>query len=190
MTKTKVICLYGGPGTGKSTNAARLFTYLKDQGREVELVNEYVKQWAWEGRQPKTLDQFYIFAKQAQKEYSLFGKVDFLVTDCPIPVCSFYASRYCGPRMGALFAEMMAVYFQECQELGVVHSHVFLDRVKPFSSLGRFHDEKEAREIDSSLRGFMDSWLLPYESYEGSKVGMKTFLTEHNLWREPNAQEY
>jgi len=47
---TRVINLLGGPGVGKSTAAAKLFAKYKDEGKSVELVREYVKDWAWEGR--------------------------------------------------------------------------------------------------------------------------------------------
>ena len=34
---TTIINLYGGPGTGKSTSAAQLYAFLKQQGMEVTL---------------------------------------------------------------------------------------------------------------------------------------------------------
>ena len=37
----KVINLYGGPGTGKSTTAAALFALIKREGYNVELVTEF-----------------------------------------------------------------------------------------------------------------------------------------------------
>lgn len=48
--KTRVITLWGGPGSGKSTMAAEIYARLKRQLCNVEMVREYVKGWAWEGR--------------------------------------------------------------------------------------------------------------------------------------------
>jgi pantothenate kinase len=45
-TKTTIINVYGGPGAGKSTSAAYLYYLLKVAGKNVELVREYVKDWA------------------------------------------------------------------------------------------------------------------------------------------------
>jgi nucleoside-triphosphatase THEP1 len=45
---TTIINLYGWPGVGKSALVAKTFTTMKDIGYNVELVSEYVKQWAWE----------------------------------------------------------------------------------------------------------------------------------------------
>jgi len=56
---TTVINLWGGPGTGKSTSAAHLFGMAKIAGVNAELVQEYVKSWAWEGRTIHSFDQLY-----------------------------------------------------------------------------------------------------------------------------------
>lgn len=50
---TKVINLYGGPGTGKSSTAGMLFAHLKLRGVNCEYVQEYAKDAAWEGRPKK-----------------------------------------------------------------------------------------------------------------------------------------
>lgn len=44
----KIICLYGGPGAGKTTTSAGLFFKLKSMGHTCELNREYVKDWVWE----------------------------------------------------------------------------------------------------------------------------------------------
>jgi tRNA uridine 5-carbamoylmethylation protein Kti12 len=82
--KTTIINLYGGPGTGKSTSAAYLYYILKAEGHNVELVREYVKDWAWEGRQISTYDQIYFLGKQVRRESLLYGKVDWIITDSPV----------------------------------------------------------------------------------------------------------
>jgi len=37
----KIVCLWGGPGTGKSTTCAGLFSKLKQQKFNVEMNREY-----------------------------------------------------------------------------------------------------------------------------------------------------
>ena len=84
MKTKRIICLYGGPGTGKSTTCAGLYYKLKMTGYNAEMNREYVKEWVWEGRNIQTGDQTYFFAKQARKErlYILQG-LDFIITDSP-----------------------------------------------------------------------------------------------------------
>ena len=43
------INIYGGPGVGKSTLAASIFAFMKKRGDNVELVQEFVKQFAYLG---------------------------------------------------------------------------------------------------------------------------------------------
>ena len=58
------ICLYAGPGAGKSTTAAWLFSQLKMQDYDIELVTEYVKQWTYTKRLPVGFEQMLILANQ------------------------------------------------------------------------------------------------------------------------------
>ena len=46
--KTKIINIFGNPGSGKSTIAAYLFTALKSRNIEVELVTETAKDLVWD----------------------------------------------------------------------------------------------------------------------------------------------
>ena len=94
------INLWGGPSAGKSRTAARLFSDLKDwksnsaSALEVELVREYVKDWAWTGRSIEGWDQLHIFSEQLRREETLLRNgVDVIVTDCPIGLNAFYAQH-------------------------------------------------------------------------------------------------
>jgi len=170
---TTVINLYGGPGTGKSTYAAFLFSLLKQKGLDAELVTEYVKQWAWDGKQPVNYDQFYLFGKQAKKEYSLFGKVDYVVTDSPMLVCAYYSGLYGTPEQGTLFRHMYQTYIKMCEASGVEIKHYFLKRLKPYNPKGRFQNEQQAKDIDLELKIFMKSLGIKFEEIDGSKEALE-----------------
>lgn len=43
-----VVNLFGAPGAGKSTGAARIFSNLKMAGINAELVTEFAKDKVWE----------------------------------------------------------------------------------------------------------------------------------------------
>src|SRR6266850_242904 len=91
----KIICLWGGPGTGKSTTAAGVFNLLKKAGYNAEMNREYIKDWVWEGRKISDGDQVYITAKQLKKERTYIQKqLDFIVTDSPVALCTFYGDIY------------------------------------------------------------------------------------------------
>ena len=44
----KVINIFGGPGTGKSVTAAKLFAELKIQNKNCELITEYAKELVYD----------------------------------------------------------------------------------------------------------------------------------------------
>jgi hypothetical protein len=149
---TQVINLYGGPGTGKSTSAALLFAMLKMAGKNAELVREYVKEWAWEGRQPGEFDQLYFMGKQIRKESLLYGKVDWIVTDSPVLLGVYYSQEYAPELIAEAVKKTATNFYDHAHRAKVVHHHVFLERSKQYNPAGRYQTEEEAKKIDVSLR--------------------------------------
>ena len=84
MRKTLVINLFGGPGVGKSTMCASIFSKLKILGFECEMATEYVKDIVWEESFKKLENQIYIFGKQHARVHRLLNKVDIVITDSPL----------------------------------------------------------------------------------------------------------
>lgn len=158
---TTIINLYGGPGIGKSTLAAKVFAAMKDAGCSVELVSEYIKQWAWEDRIPVDYDQFYIFGHQTKREHRLFDKVDYIVTDSPVMLVAYYTMLFGTPHQSVLFRSMYLTYLDMCHKKGHIHKHYLLKRYYPYQNEGRFQSEEEAYKIDEQLERFMREHGLP-----------------------------
>ena len=87
---TTVINLISGPGSGKSTLAAELYANMKRRHLDVEIVREVAKEWAYEGKKIGPFEQIAIIGEQIKKESSLFGKVNYIVTDSPTLLGAFY----------------------------------------------------------------------------------------------------
>ena len=77
---TKVINLFGNPGSGKSTTASYLFSEMKALGIEVELVTEVAKDLVWDEDWKRLNNQVYIFSTQLQRIDRLVGKVEYIIT--------------------------------------------------------------------------------------------------------------
>ena len=154
---TKIINLYGGPGTGKSTSAAYMFAQLKNKGVNAELVREYVKDWAWEERQVGLFDQLYLMGKQVRKESMLLGKVDVIITDSPVWLAGYYASKYSPPVLAQGIEHAIRSYYSQSEIEGHEHHHVFLERTKKYDSRGRYQTEEQAKKIDKELSSFLSS---------------------------------
>lgn len=93
--ETKVINLFGNPGSGKSTTASYLFSELKAKGYEVELVVDVAKDLVWDNDLYRLSNQLLVFSNQLQKLDRLIDKVDYAITDSPLLMqIGFYKERH------------------------------------------------------------------------------------------------
>jgi hypothetical protein len=153
---TAVISFFAGPGAGKSTSSAYVFAELKRRGINSELVREYIKDWVWEGRSINVYDQFYFLGKQIRKESLVLGKVDAIVTDCPVWLSAYYAERVSPPLVRNGVESCVQGYYQQAKVEGHRHINVWLNRSKPFVQAGRWHTEEQSKEVDSELKVFLN----------------------------------
>ena len=169
---TKIINLYGGPGIGKSTTAAYLYYLLKKSNKSVELVQEYVKEWAWENRKIKPFDQIYFFGKQVRKESMLFDKVDYVITDSPVLLSLCYIKKCCDPEIANGLVETAKAFYEVSPRYNVKHIHVVLKRSGIFEPNGRFHSREESEKIDVEIRDLLKEFGFEY---------IETSYTEEDL---------
>lgn len=148
------ICLYAGSGAGKSTVAAKVYAELKARGHNIELVQEYIKTWAYQQRPVKGYDQVYICANQLHAEDFLFQHgVEYVITDSPLFLQCFYAWKY---RLSVWesVVEIVRDFSNSHPSLDI-----FLDRDGvPFQQNGRYEDEADAKENDVKLLEFL-AWM-------------------------------
>jgi len=86
-----VVNIFGGPGTGKSTLASELYCALKKAGIETACPEEHAKLAIWSG-QPWLLDhQVILLGRTWETIRALSEKVDVIIVDSPILLCSVYA---------------------------------------------------------------------------------------------------
>ena len=125
MEQTKVINLFGGSGAGKSTTAALLFAQMKQMGLHVELVREYVKDWAWENRKIGLYDQIYITAKQIHAEAKKYHIITYIVTDSPVLLGAFYEEYY---HKVQIVRPAVLNFLREAEARGVQYYNYYLSR--------------------------------------------------------------
>jgi hypothetical protein len=151
--KTTVINLFGGPGCGKSTTAAGLFFKLKVAGKSVELVREYVKAWAWQNRTVNDMDAIYLLGKQSQYESSLYGKVEYIVTDSPILLAGLYPYM----NSGVTYVREAAEEFVRSCPKNVIHKNFLLKRTKQYDPRGRWGTEQESILKDMQIKEYLQT---------------------------------
>lgn len=138
-----IVNLFAGPGAGKSTLAASIFSLLKWRGVCAELVTEFAKDCAWEGRTGPLRCQPYMFGEQLWRLERLRDRgVEVAVTDSPILLNAIYAS----PGTPPAFVDAVRAYAKQEDAL-----NVFIQRAKSYDARGRFQTESEAHCLDLSI---------------------------------------
>ncbi len=165
----KIICLYGGPGSGKSTTAAGLFYRLKSAGVNAEMNREYIKEWVWEDRKIKPGDQTYYFAKMARKEriYMKAG-IDVIITDSPLILTHFYGMKFDEFEQKSNTSLTMLKHHHEiCKHYGYKVEHFVLHRDKPYNQQGRYQDEETAKSFDIEIKELLNQKNIKFEEIFG-----------------------
>ena len=170
------INLYGGPGSGKSTMAAWLFSQAKRHGFSVEHVGEYVKSWATANRKVHEFDQVYLFGKQTQYEYRwLNNGVKNIITDSPTLLGPIYTEHYFGE-------ELADPLYTLCELYDVAHPeiNIFLERNdKPYDPNGRYQTEEQAKAVDMLIRDKLAEYgkLVHYVDWNDEKLLLDIILS-------------
>jgi len=150
MSKTiRRICLFSGPGAGKSTLAARIFAEMKMLHYQVEHVTEYIKMWSYQNRFPVSFDQCYVFGHQLHREDDMLKHVQLVVTDSPMLLNVGYAKYYNCPFWESLLA------ITKLFESTFPSLNFFLPRRTDFKAEGRYQGLEESIKIDSYMKNMM-----------------------------------
>lgn len=168
MKTRRVICFWGGPGTGKTTTSAGVFTKLKKLDFDCEMNREYVKDWVWEKRTIKPGDQTYIFAKQSRRERQYIeNKLDYIISDSPMALSILYGrlhDKYEQEHNACL--AMLKQHHAFCKDHGYKTEHIFLSRKKKYNPNGRFQTEEEAIEIDFQCLSLLNELNINYKIFD------------------------
>jgi len=185
--KTLVVNLYGSPCAGKSTMAGALYTELKQMGKSVELVREFATEWAWQGKEIGMYDHIYIAGTQIQRETSLYGAVDYLITDSPIPLAAFYDNLKFKHN---LITDMVTKFLTSRQQ--VVETLDFWLPLKEdrITSKARYHDLKEIRKINVDLEAFLNNLDYPISLMVREIVTAKEVLDLEKKLNENNMLKF
>ena len=139
--ETLVVNLFAGPGTGKSSTMAGVFSELKWRGVNCEMAPEFAKEKVWEESTKILGNQIYIFGKQLHTLHRVMGKVDVVITDSPLLLSIIY-----GPHEGPCFINLVHDVFQRFHNY-----NFFLRRHKAYNPSGRLQNEQEAIELDHKI---------------------------------------
>jgi hypothetical protein len=147
--KTKIINLFGGPNSGKSTIASGLFYNLKIRDINSELISEYAKIKVWEDNKKTLKNQIYLFAKQHFAINNVLNLVDFIIMDSPLLLNPIYDNNKC-----ETFERLCLI---EHNKLNNINFFINRDN-KTFETSGRIHSLEESLKIDDKIKLNLKNW--------------------------------
>lgn len=161
-----VINIIGGPGSGKSTIATHVFSNLKLDGVDIELVTEYAKDKVWEGSLNVLENQIYVFGKQQHRLYRVAQHVDVVITDSPL-------------FLSPVYDKTNSFHFKNLvlEEINKYNNiNIFLERSREvnYTQKGRYQTEEEALNIDNRIKNFLDENNIDYNSVVTNKRNLNT----------------
>lgn len=140
-----VINLFGGPGSGKSTTMARLFSDLKQMGYNCEMVTEFAKDLVYENRMDTMKDELYIFAKQNHRLFRVKDKVDIIITDRPLLLTCIYDSLYGFDDKD--LHQLVRTTFNRYNNINIM----LVPNEVEYKTEGRLQDKEESNEISHMI---------------------------------------
>jgi len=183
----KVINLFGGPGSGKSTTAAGLFYRMKLMGCKVELATEYAKDLVYAGQLGTMLEQQeYIFAEQNWRLQRLIEHVDWAIIDSPILLSAIYPQmnqKQHGTRPWPALPEFTKLVHKQFQTYDNIN--IVLNRPEEYQEWGRERSLDEATEIDNMITATLDAGGYDYDTFYTGPLLVEELLVflekEHGL---------
>lgn len=165
-----LVNLFGAPSAGKSTGAAYIFSQLKLQGINAELITEYAKDKVWEESKEVFNNQAYIFGKQYFRISRCEHKVDVIVTDSPLLLSAFYNSSEV---LGEEFNCLVKKVFKSYNSLNYL-----LIRTKEYNPIGRFQSEEESDALYHPMQLLLDNCNVNYKVRTGDILGYDYILSD------------
>ncbi len=160
MIKTTIVInVYGAPNAGKSGLACGIRYFLSLHGQKNEYVDEWLKKWIMQGKKITAKDDYMIIAKQMQEEATFYNKTKFLVTDCPLYLCAYYAEKR---NCHNLHFEIIKNFVKDQEDKNAIKLiNIYLKRNKKLEYVAkdRIHSDEESLKIEEEML----SWLKGHD---------------------------
>lgn len=177
--KLTVISFMGGPGIGKSTVAADVFSLMKRNKFKVEFLREIAKDHVWERRDNIFREQDYIFAKQHRLQRRLVGHdIEYAVTDSSLLLGLFYTPEDMPPSFKTFVRDVYDSY---------TNLNIYLERNPniEYVEAGRNQDLDGAIKLDKEVLSYLESENIPYHRVlSGADAAQQVLDIVMKQWRQ------
>lgn len=163
-----VINLFGEPSAGKTATMFALAAKMKKMGLSVEIAAEFYKDLVYQntpGHNYNDIDkitdntlnqvvkfggQLHILSEQNKRLSILNGTVDFVITDCPLPLIAYYT-----PKNYVVGFEELAVNLFNTYE----NTNFYIRKNHDFENKARIHTEDQAKAIAIELPNYLKKFM-------------------------------
>lgn len=163
----KVVNLFGGPGSGKSTSAADLFVMMKKMHHKVELVTEFAKELTYEKRHDTLKDQLYIVARQNHRLQRLKEQVEWVIIDSPLIMNIVYCTDDYLP---LYYRKMVNEVFSSYENY-----NFYINRGDTYQTYGRNQTLDEARLKDNQILSVLQEFDISYSEIPLNNASLNIF---------------
>lgn len=159
--KTVVINMISGPGSGKSTIAAKLFWTMKEKGFNVEYLQEYAKWLVWKGKFDMLNNQHIVSYKYYNQIKAMNGKVDYIVLDSSLLNGLYYNRNNLDNLSNVDKTERLILqYYEEFNNVNfVVHRSPDIK----YETAGRLETETQSKAIDLQLINMLTHFKIGFD---------------------------
>jgi len=164
-----LVNLYGAPGTGKSTGAAYIYSKLKLDEINCELVTEFAKDMVWDENKKAIYNQAYVFGNQYYRISRLENEVDVVVTDSPTLLSIIYNKDR---RLGKEFTDLVKSVSLSYEN----RLDILLRRVKQYKTVGRLQNEEQSDKLYNEIKDLLDIVNPEYEIVEATQNGYEKVI--------------
>lgn len=162
---SKIINLFSGPGSGKSSIASGLMYELKKNHISCDNPYEFPKLLAWDENHNAIQDQLYVLANQHRGIVKSYNKVDYIILDSPILLSLVYKNIYNGNNYPSIL-------YNDIFEKMVIDLHnkydninIFLNRNIDefnFNQKERYQNIEESTIIDNKIKELLNINNIKY----------------------------
>lgn len=159
----KVINLFGAPSCGKTSTMLVLAGFMNKMGINADVAPEVYKEFIYDNTHSYEDDvpviakrtsrnvakfggQLIILAEQNRRIARMSNSKDIIITDCPLPLISYYAPEGYSVNFNNMAIELFNKYD---------NYNIYLRRGHEFQKQTRVHDEQQAQRIDAELYEFL-----------------------------------
>lgn len=169
----KIINIYGAPGAGKTSAALGLTYKMKLMGLNVEKTDEFFKELIFEKtHKSKFGGQLYILGEQNRRLARLEKTNFFAVTDCPLPLISFYTKK----DYIAGFNEFVINLYSRYDNI----NYLILRKHK-FEEIKRIHNETKSIDLEKKLKDYLFKNNIEYTELNSTKEIGKSEVSDNIL---------